>query len=223
MHFAILYLLKITRFVFGYTKFFCFLLFARDEIFIRWLLHWISFWHLNNIKRITLLLKTLTDSELCSRPESGTLHKPLKITTHSLHSSSSFVISVIFLSGVHIIQRISGCEWDENTDSVTGVLKYGYNGEGFLEFDMKTLTWIALKPEADIIKQSWDADTTRMKDREKILTKICPEWLKMYVESGNSSLQRTGRITWPDAVVFVLLCIIFWKIVIIERENGKNV
>nr|XP_024654217.1 major histocompatibility complex class I-related gene protein [Maylandia zebra] len=93
--------------------------------------------------------------------------------------------------GVHVIQRISGCEWDENTDSVNGVLKYGYNGEGFLEFDMKTLTWIALKPEADMIKLKWDADRSRIIKNKDFLTKICAEWLKMYVDNGKRSLHRT--------------------------------
>ncbi|KAL3984332.1 olfactory receptor [Sarotherodon galilaeus] len=93
--------------------------------------------------------------------------------------------------GVHVIQRISGCEWDENTDSVTGVLKYGYNGEDFLEFDMKTLSWIALKPEADMIKLKWDADWIRTITNKDFLTQTCAEWLKMYVDNGKRSLHRT--------------------------------
>uniref|UniRef100_A0A3B4G3Q5 Major histocompatibility complex class I-related gene protein-like n=1 Tax=Pundamilia nyererei TaxID=303518 RepID=A0A3B4G3Q5_9CICH len=93
--------------------------------------------------------------------------------------------------GVHIVQRIDGCEWDENTGEVTGVLQYGYDGEDFLKFDIKTLTWIALKPEAAMIKQSWDADINDKKDDEDYFTRICPERLKMYLDSGKSSLQRT--------------------------------
>uniref|UniRef100_A0A3Q0SPG6 Ig-like domain-containing protein n=1 Tax=Amphilophus citrinellus TaxID=61819 RepID=A0A3Q0SPG6_AMPCI len=99
--------------------------------------------------------------------------------------------SVIFLSGVYIIQRISGCEWDEHTDRVAAVLQYGYGGEGFLEFDVNTLTWIQLKAEADVIKQRWNTERTRTKQNEIFLTQVCPEWLKMYVAGGKSSLQRT--------------------------------
>lgn len=73
--------------------------------------------------------------------------------------------------------------------------QYGYNGEDFLEFDLKAQMWIALKPEADIIKLRWDADKVRIKHKANSLTQICPEWLKMCVDNGKSSLQTTGRIT----------------------------
>lgn len=75
---------------------------------------------------------------------------------------------------------------------MTGVLQYGYDGEDFLKFDIKTLTWIALKPEAAIIKQSWEYVINYKKDVEDFYTRICPERLKMYLDSGKSSLQRTG-------------------------------
>lgn len=116
---------------------------------------------------------------------------------HNVEYSDSSV-QFLFLclsSGVQILQIISGCGWDENTGEVTGVIKYGWNGADFLEFDVKTLTWIALNPEALITKQTWDTDRSVLKHNENFLTQMCPTWLKMYVDSGNFSLQRTGRIT----------------------------
>uniref|UniRef100_A0A3P9D8T3 Ig-like domain-containing protein n=1 Tax=Maylandia zebra TaxID=106582 RepID=A0A3P9D8T3_9CICH len=91
---------------------------------------------------------------------------------------------------VHILQMIEGCEWDENTGEVTGVLLYGYNGEAFMDFDLKTLTWIALKPEAVITKQKWDTDRLRIKHKENDLTNICPAYLKMYVDHKKGFSQK---------------------------------
>nr|XP_024654221.1 major histocompatibility complex class I-related gene protein-like [Maylandia zebra] len=93
--------------------------------------------------------------------------------------------------GVHVLQRIGGCERDENTGELTGLVHFGYNGEDFLEFNLETLTWIALKPEADLIRQEWDADRVRTKHNENFLTQICPEWLKTYVDSAKSPLQKS--------------------------------
>ncbi|KAM8766200.1 major histocompatibility complex class I-related gene protein-like [Acanthopagrus schlegelii] len=93
--------------------------------------------------------------------------------------------------GVHTLQRINGCEWDEETGEVVGFNQYGYDGEDFLSLDMRTSTWTALKPQAVTAKMRWDADTARISHYDNYLTKFCPEWLKKYVAYGRSFLLRT--------------------------------
>nr|XP_024654088.1 major histocompatibility complex class I-related gene protein isoform X1 [Maylandia zebra] len=107
-----------------------------------------------------------------------------------LFKDTIFSLKQQFNQAVHILQMIEGCEWDENTGEVTGVLLYGYNGEAFMDFDLKTLTWIALKPEAVITKQKWDTDRLRIKHKENDLTNICPAYLKMYVDHKKGFSQK---------------------------------
>ncbi|XP_073319275.1 major histocompatibility complex class I-related gene protein-like [Pagrus major] len=93
--------------------------------------------------------------------------------------------------GVHILQRMIGCEWDDETGEVIGYNHYGYDGEDFISVDLKTETWIAPKPQAFITKLKWDADKARMKLNQYSLTVIYPEWLKKYLAYGRSFLLRT--------------------------------
>lgn len=91
------------------------------------------------------------------------------------------------------MQRNGGCQWDENTGEVTGAAEFAYDGEGFLAFDIKTLTYFALKPEAIIVQHIWNSNINVNKLTEEILKIRCPEQLKLFLSYGKSSLQRKGK------------------------------
>ncbi|XP_073319802.1 major histocompatibility complex class I-related gene protein-like [Pagrus major] len=93
--------------------------------------------------------------------------------------------------GLHVLQAVGGCEWDDETEEVKGFLQFGYDGEDFKELDLNTLTWITLRPEADIAKLLLDANKELGKKCKTVLTQSCPEQLKTYVDYGRSFLLRT--------------------------------
>ncbi|XP_067468189.1 major histocompatibility complex class I-related gene protein-like isoform X1 [Thunnus thynnus] len=93
--------------------------------------------------------------------------------------------------GVHILQVMAGCEWDDETKEVIGFVQFGYDGEDFLVFDLKTLTWIASQPQAVIIKHKKDSDKAGSIFIKNVVTNICPQGLKMSLDYGKSSLLRT--------------------------------
>ncbi|KAK7899341.1 hypothetical protein WMY93_020194 [Mugilogobius chulae] len=93
--------------------------------------------------------------------------------------------------GAHIFQYMVGCEWDDQTDEVTGSWQYGYDGEDFMSFDLETTTWIAQRPEAFTTKAKLDKDEANNVHMKHYLTQECPQWLKKYIEYGRETLMRT--------------------------------
>ncbi|XP_058474292.1 major histocompatibility complex class I-related gene protein-like [Solea solea] len=93
--------------------------------------------------------------------------------------------------GVHVFQLIFGCDWDDETGKLNSYQQYGYDGEDFIVFDLKTETWIAPSSQAFFLKNKWDADEAVLAEQKYYHTQYCPYWLKKYVEYGKSSLQRT--------------------------------
>ncbi|XP_041867644.1 major histocompatibility complex class I-related gene protein-like [Melanotaenia boesemani] len=85
---------------------------------------------------------------------------------------------------VHILQGMVGCEWDESTGDVTPFLRRGYDGEDFMELDMKTFTWIVQNPLAAPIKQMWETNPGTKTILRQFYTEICPHWLKTFVSVG---------------------------------------
>uniref|UniRef100_A0A8C4NXK6 Ig-like domain-containing protein n=1 Tax=Dicentrarchus labrax TaxID=13489 RepID=A0A8C4NXK6_DICLA len=94
-------------------------------------------------------------------------------------------------TGVHILQWVYGCDWDDETDDVDGYAQYGFDGEDFIAFDLKTVAWIAPKQQAFRTKHKWDRDKAWIYKTNQYLTQICIEWLKKYLDYGRSSLPRT--------------------------------
>ncbi|XP_030268811.1 H-2 class I histocompatibility antigen, Q9 alpha chain-like isoform X1 [Sparus aurata] len=93
--------------------------------------------------------------------------------------------------GVHIVQRMYGCEWDDETNEVNVFSQDGYDGEDFIVFDLKRETWIAPKQQAVITKHKWDNNKAKIAQAKQYFTQICPEWLKKYLDYGRSVLLRT--------------------------------
>ncbi|CAL8253997.1 unnamed protein product [Lota lota] len=93
--------------------------------------------------------------------------------------------------GAHIVQTMYGCEWDDEDGTIDGYEQYGYNGEDFIAFDLKTLTWIAPVPQAVTTKQRFDQDRALNENYKNYFTKECVDWLKKFLAYGKSTLQRT--------------------------------
>uniref|UniRef100_A0A3Q2D2H4 Major histocompatibility complex class I-related gene protein-like n=1 Tax=Cyprinodon variegatus TaxID=28743 RepID=A0A3Q2D2H4_CYPVA len=95
--------------------------------------------------------------------------------------------------GPYILQRMDGCEWDDETGEIKGYNQYGYNGEDILALDLKTLTWIAPKPQAVLTKLTWDTMKARLEQYKDFYIYKCPDWLHLYVHHGRSFLQKKER------------------------------
>ncbi|XP_072561941.1 class I histocompatibility antigen, F10 alpha chain-like [Paramormyrops kingsleyae] len=95
--------------------------------------------------------------------------------------------------GIHTVQMVLGCEWDDETGATGALEQFGYDGSDFIALDFKTMTYVAPVMQAVPTKQKWDSGNAR-KDRYKsYFTQQCIESLKKYVSYGKSTLERTVR------------------------------
>ncbi|XP_065804197.1 major histocompatibility complex class I-related gene protein-like isoform X2 [Labrus bergylta] len=97
--------------------------------------------------------------------------------------------------GVHIVQVMIGCKWDDETGEVNGYDQHGYDGEDFIVLDTKTMTWVAPQQQAVAIKQKWDNNKAQLEYLKNYFNNECLDLLKKYVNYGRSSLMRTDLPT----------------------------
>ncbi|KAJ8362239.1 hypothetical protein AAFF_G00388430 [Aldrovandia affinis] len=94
-------------------------------------------------------------------------------------------------SGVHVFQRMCGCEWDDETGITDVFNNYGYDGEDFLFFDLKNTRWISPSPQGVSTALEWNYFPAHLEYSKSTLTQECIEALKKYVSYGTSTLERT--------------------------------
>ncbi|XP_056431209.1 major histocompatibility complex class I-related gene protein-like [Gadus chalcogrammus] len=95
--------------------------------------------------------------------------------------------------GVHVYQRMSGCEWDDEDGTTEGYQQFGYDGEDFISLDLKTMTWVAPVHQALTTKRRWEGLRGWNQELKNYYAKECVYWLKKYMAYGKSTLQRTER------------------------------
>nr|XP_029519318.1 BOLA class I histocompatibility antigen, alpha chain BL3-7-like isoform X1 [Oncorhynchus nerka] len=93
--------------------------------------------------------------------------------------------------GVHILQYMYGCSRDDETEQTERFGQLGYNGENFLEYDMKTLTWKSRKQQAHFMQDEWNSDISRLDFWKNYFSQTCIDCLKKQVDKGKSTLMKT--------------------------------
>ncbi|XP_031441969.1 class I histocompatibility antigen, F10 alpha chain-like [Clupea harengus] len=93
--------------------------------------------------------------------------------------------------GVHTWQWMYGCQWDDESGDVDGYNQFGYDGEDFVTLDLKNLRYIAANQQAVITKHKWDKDKGLLEMYKQYFTHTCIDWVKKYLQYGNSTLGRT--------------------------------
>ncbi|KAJ0019044.1 hypothetical protein NQD34_006613 [Periophthalmus magnuspinnatus] len=92
--------------------------------------------------------------------------------------------------GVHIWQWMFGCDWDDETDDITGYVQCAFDGEDFISLDPSTESWVAAKSEAFFTKMGWER-SGQIQRYKHYIHKVCNVGLKNFVRYGEKTLRRT--------------------------------
>ncbi|XP_053736013.1 RLA class I histocompatibility antigen, alpha chain 11/11-like isoform X2 [Synchiropus splendidus] len=138
-------------------------------------------------------------------------------------------------TGVHWVQRMSRCMWDDETGEVIGHHRFAYDGKDFLGFYLQKKQWVALTAEAETIIGDLNRRVTLNQRVHDYVTQDCPERLQMYLQYGSSQLLRkeppkvfllqknsSSPIVCLATAFFPKHCQLFWR-KDGEVFNGDNV
>uniref|UniRef100_A0A8C2E1W4 Ig-like domain-containing protein n=1 Tax=Cyprinus carpio TaxID=7962 RepID=A0A8C2E1W4_CYPCA len=94
-------------------------------------------------------------------------------------------------TGVHTVQVMYGCEFDDQTGETDVFHQYGYDGEDFLDLDLKEMRWITPVMQGIPTVQKWNNNGALLEKDKHYFNTVCIEWLQKYVQYEKSSLKKT--------------------------------
>lgn len=109
-----------------------------------------------------------------------------------------------------------GCELLSN-GSTRGFWHLGYDGQNFLTFDQKTLTWTVDGPSTQQNKMFWKTHAPRADLVKTFLDDICPAHLQRYLASLRNGLQDTGT----DKGLCLSISFFPWDVLNLEGDKAS--
>ncbi|XP_025072377.1 major histocompatibility complex class I-related gene protein-like isoform X2 [Alligator sinensis] len=94
----------------------------------------------------------------------------------------------------HTLQFMYGCELGED-NSTEGYMQFGYDGEDFISYDLRTHTWVAVPTEARVTQSRWNGDKNLLLIVRAYLEWKCIEWLRKYLQHGKAALQSKSPMS----------------------------
>uniref|UniRef100_A0A8C9RP42 Major histocompatibility complex class I UBA n=1 Tax=Scleropages formosus TaxID=113540 RepID=A0A8C9RP42_SCLFO len=95
--------------------------------------------------------------------------------------------------GIHTVQQMYGCEWDDDTGTTGAHCQFSYDGEDFITMDFKTMSWVAPVRQALTTTLKWNSDKAYIESARNYFSQECIQWLKKYLDYGKETLQRKAR------------------------------
>ncbi|XP_046698328.1 BOLA class I histocompatibility antigen, alpha chain BL3-7-like [Silurus meridionalis] len=103
------------------------------------------------------------------------------------------------------LQRMYGCDII-NGGITRGYNQYGFDGEDFISLDLETGTWIAVKPQAMILKRNWESNGYT-KYWKSFLEHDCIFLLNTFVNYGRKTVERKVNCVFCSDTVTHYLCL----------------
>ncbi|XP_046698257.1 BOLA class I histocompatibility antigen, alpha chain BL3-7-like isoform X2 [Silurus meridionalis] len=91
--------------------------------------------------------------------------------------------------GLYTVQYMHGCELDDD-GTTRAYYQDAYNGEDLISLDLNSENWITTKPQAEIIKNKWEATGHGAKYCKNYLQHECVETLRNFLSHSREILER---------------------------------